>query len=101
MLEPSIPESETEDIREKTRQLVEQRLALKIADPQPLPDPKVLAEEVRKDLKKYHADNPQHEAVGRILKRVDKYLQIVDVAIHHPDVRNPPLATGKTSDVNV
>jgi len=100
--EPSIPEPETEDIREKTRQLVEQRLSLKIAAPQTLPDPKVLVEEVRKDLKKHHTDNPQHESVGRILKRVDKYLQIVDVAIqHHPDVRNPPLAAGKPSDANV
>ena len=93
---------ETEDIREKTRKLVKQRLALKIVDPQTLPDPKVLVEEVQQDLKKYHADNPRHNCVGRILKRVDKYLQIVDVAIqHHPDVRNPPLAAGNTSDVNV
>jgi len=94
--EPSNPEPETKDIREKTRQLVKQRLGLKIADPQTLPDPKVLVEEVRKDLKKHHTDNPGHESVGRILKRVDKYLQIVDVAIQHqPDVRNPPLAAGK------
>jgi len=99
--ELSIP-AETEDIREKTRQLVEQRLGLKFADPQTLPDPKVLVEEVREDLKKHHTDNPGHESVGRILKRVDKYFQIVDVAIqHHPDVRNPPLAAGKPSDVNV
>ena len=100
--EPSIPEPETEDIREKTRQLVEQRLGLKFADPQTLPDPKILVEEVRNDLKKYHSDNPRHKSVGRILQRVNKYLQIVDVAIqHNPDVRNPPLAAGKTSDVNV
>jgi len=100
--EPSIPEPGIEDIREKTRQLVKQRLlGLKIAVPQNLPDPEVLVEEVRKDLKE-HTDNPQHKGVGRILKRVDKYLQICDVAIqHHPDVRNPPLAAGKTSDVNV
>jgi len=82
--------AETEDIREKTRQLVEQRLGLKFADLQALPDPKVLVEDVRKDLKKHHTDNPRHGSVGRILKRVDKYLQIVDVAVqHHPDVRNP------------
>ena len=92
---PSIPESETEDITEKTQELVEKRLGLKIVDQQTLPDPKVLVEEVRNDLKE-HTDNPRHKSVGRILKRVDKYLQIVDVAIqHHPDVRNPPLAAGK------
>jgi len=80
---------------------VEQKLGHKIAVPQTLPDPKVLVEEVRKDLKE-HTDNPRHKSVGRILKRVDKYLQIVDVAIqHHPDVRNPPLVGRKTSDVNV
>ena len=100
--EPSIPESETKDIREKTRQLVEKRLGPKIVDLQTQSDPKVLVEEVRDYLKEHSTDNSRHKSVGRILKRVDKYLQIVDVAIqHHPDVRNPPLAAGKTSDVNV
>jgi len=58
-----IPEPETEDIREKTRQLVEQRLSLKIADPQALPDPKVLVEKVRKDLKKHHTDTHSTRAL--------------------------------------
>jgi len=53
-------------------------------------DPKVAITEVRDDLKEYNKNNPRQQTVGKMLKRINECLHIVDVAIqHHPDVMNP------------
>lgn len=76
------------DITEKTRQLVLKRLGKEAINQM---DPKVAITAVREDLKEYNKHNPRQQTVGRMLKRINEYLQVVDVAIqHHPDVMNPP-----------
>jgi len=84
--EPSHPEPATY-IAEKTRQVILQRLGKEIVDQQ---DPSIVIRAVRKDLEEYNTQHPRQQTVGRMLKRVDEYLVIVDIAIqHHPDVKNP------------
>jgi len=75
------------DITEKTRQLVLQRLGKEVVNQT---NPKVAITAVREDLKEYNKNNPRQQTVGRMLKRINEYLYMVDVAIqHHPDVMNP------------
>jgi len=87
----SVPESlvpaPATDITEKTRQLVLQRLGKEVVNQM---NPKIAITAVREDLEEYNRSNPRQQTVGRMLKRINEYLHIVDVAIQHqPDVMNP------------